>query len=114
MLSWQKYLTAWGKQGNYRRKAEGRGQKEENIIFCPLPKGFKAPKFIYEKKKKSVFRDAQRKEYCVPIESPLFIYGVSLLPFASSIAAFCLLNEFSFEPQYTTLQSSPVVGGTLD
>ncbi|MHC5932819.1 hypothetical protein [Nostoc sp.] len=79
------------------RKAEGRGQKEENIIFALSNQGFKAPKFIYEKKKKYVFRDAQRKKYCVPIESPKFIYGVSLLPSAScllqnAIALVCNVN----------------------
>jgi hypothetical protein len=36
-------------------RAEGR-----KYNFCPLPSWFKAPKFIYEKKKKYVFRDAQR------------------------------------------------------
>jgi hypothetical protein len=42
----------------YRRKAEGRRQRVEGrkYNFFPLPKGFKAPKFIYEKKKKYVFR----------------------------------------------------------
>ncbi|MEH2060263.1 MAG: hypothetical protein V7K97_29835 [Nostoc sp.] len=67
-----------------RQRAEGR-----KYNFCPLLKGFRASKFIYEKKKKYVFRDAQRiafrislweKKYYVPIESPKFIYGVSLLP----------------------------------
>jgi hypothetical protein len=42
---------------NYRRKApalfllEAGGRKYN---FCPLPKGFRASKFIYEKKKKYV------------------------------------------------------------
>jgi hypothetical protein len=42
----------------YRRKApalfllEAGGRKYN---FCPLPKGFKAPKFIYEKKKNMYF-----------------------------------------------------------
>ncbi|GAX46387.1 hypothetical protein NIES4075_74110 [Tolypothrix sp. NIES-4075] len=52
-------------------RAEGR-----KYNFCPLPKGFKAPKFIYEKKKKYVFRDAQRKKYYIPIESPrIYLWG---------------------------------------
>ncbi len=45
----------------YRRKAEGRGQKAEGKKYdlFPLPKGFKAPKFIYGNLKKYVFRDPQ-------------------------------------------------------
>jgi hypothetical protein len=42
---------------------------KEETIFCPLPSGFKAPKFIYEKSKRIFYaygtlreRDAKREK----------------------------------------------------
>ncbi|MDF5731394.1 MAG: hypothetical protein PUP92_26170 [Rhizonema sp. PD38] len=45
---------------------KGRGQraamlKERKIFGLPDATGFKAPKFIYEKRRKYVFRDASRE-----------------------------------------------------
>jgi hypothetical protein len=36
---------------NYRRKAPALEAGVRKYIFCPLPNGFKAPKFIYEKQR---------------------------------------------------------------
>jgi hypothetical protein len=42
----------------YRRKAEGRRQEAGGIKYIlPSATGFKAPKFIYEKRKKDFFRE---------------------------------------------------------
>jgi hypothetical protein len=60
------------------------------IFDLPDATGSKAPKFIYEKQNKNVFRDAQRKKYGVLIKSPKFIYGDSFCPLPP---AFCLLNS---------------------
>jgi hypothetical protein len=61
-----------------RQRAGGFYVLENNSSLCHS--WFKAPKFIYEKQKKYVFRDAQRKKYYIHIKSPKFIYGDYLLP----------------------------------
>jgi hypothetical protein len=62
-----------------RQRAEGRGQKEENIIFALCHSWFKTPKFIYEKKKKYVrSRRAALLNTTSLLNKSAFIYGVSI------------------------------------
>ncbi len=37
-------------------------QKGRHLRVCPMPQGFEAPKFIYEKQKKDVFRSGVAQE----------------------------------------------------
>jgi hypothetical protein len=48
------YLSA-AKSPKQRQRAEGRRQKGR--FFFPLPKGYQAPKFIYDEEKKDFFPD---------------------------------------------------------
>jgi|GEM_PF-5301537 len=76
-----------------RQRAEGRRQKGRKIFDLPDATGFKAPKFIYEKQRKYVFRDAQRKKYYVLVKSPDFSYGDSFCPLPSAFCLLKILNE---------------------
>jgi len=60
------------KKGSY---AEGRGQKGRHLRMCPMLQGFEAPKFIYEKQRKYVFRLVGARNTASLRSSPEFIYG---------------------------------------
>jgi len=62
---------------------EAEGSYVRNFNGLPDATGFEAPKFIYEKQRKYVFRDAPRKKYYVLAKSLEFIYRDSFCPLPS-------------------------------
>ncbi len=56
-------------------------------MMCPMPKGFEAPKFIYEKRKKYVFRSGAALLNTTSLLKPLNLFmGIpsALPPLAAS------------------------------
>jgi hypothetical protein len=68
---------------------KGRGQKEENIIFSLCNQGFKAPKFIYEKK--NMYFETRSARNTTSLLNPLNLFMG--FPFCLLPPAFCLLNN---------------------
>jgi hypothetical protein len=59
-----------------RQRAEGRGQKEENIIFALCLHGLKPLNLFMKKRKNMYFETRSAHIYYVPIESQLiYLWG---------------------------------------